>query len=131
MLLTQILIMMKHEALAATSGSVEMDACDRRKYSRFRAMSTIRFPNADLFGLQDVRTEDVSCRGFSFLSRTAGSPGAGFYCDLLIPEPGSGLLALLCRARVVSTASRAQGLYRVGCRIEDYSILPDTAVLPS
>jgi hypothetical protein len=89
----------------------------------------IRFPDAELFGFVDTTTEDVSCGGFSFLTRIPYTPAAGFYCNLMLPDRGTGKLALQCRARVISTASRRQGLYRVGCRIEDYFVLPDTATM--
>src|SRR6476620_9868186 len=84
---------------------------DRRKHPRFRAGSMIRFPDAELFGFVDTTTEDVSCGGFSFLTRIPYTPAAGFYCNLMLPDRGTGKLALQCRARVISTASRRQGLY--------------------
>jgi hypothetical protein len=125
--LNQIRNIMKQTAQEHVDESVATESGERRRHSRFRAASTIRFSSPDLFGLGDVRTEDVSCSGFSFLARNPHAPVARFYCGLVIPDNGTGKLALLCRARVVSTASQEQGLFRVGCRIEDYSILPDAA----
>jgi hypothetical protein len=104
---------------------------DRRRHPRFRAGSTIRFPSPDLFGFNDVATEDVSCSGFSFLARNAPDRPAGFYCNLSLPDRGTGGLTLQCRVRIVSSTPRTPGLYRVGCRIEDYFVLPDTASLTS
>jgi hypothetical protein len=129
--LNQICIAMKKTAQQHTNESFSEELGERRRHSRFRSASVIRFSNPDHFGLNSAHAQDVSCSGFSFLARSPQAPGAGFYCNLVILEIGAGRLALLCRARVVSAAPQEPGVYRVGCRIEDYSILPDTAVWSS
>jgi hypothetical protein len=117
------------QVIDTESACIGRESYERRRHPRFRAGSIVRFPNPDLFGFKDAVTEDVSCSGFSFLARSAPNTAIGFYCNLSLPDRGTGGLTLQCRVRVVATTPQNLNLYRVGCRIEDYFVLPDTASL--
>jgi hypothetical protein len=117
------------QVIDTESASIGRESYDRRRHPRFRAGSVVRFPSPDLFGFKDVITEDVSCSGFSFLAQSAPNAAVGFYCNLSLPDRGTGGLTLQCRVRVVASKLQTLNLYRVGCRIEDYFVLPDTASL--
>jgi len=98
---------------------------ERRRRYRARVHWTVQFGRRDAAELASTQTRDISSDGFYCRSNVPFSPGEVVECILHVPAhrpqaPG-GVLLVNCRVRVVRVdAPDNQGLYGVGCRIEDY-----------
>lgn len=72
-------------------------------------------------------TRDLSSDGFYCLARTSFVPGQALACTLGVPthHPNGAhrMVSVECRVRIVRVESTAEGLYGVGCRIEEYRLL--------
>jgi len=73
-------------------------------------------------------TRDLSSNGFYCNSPVPLVPGARMVCILKVPayhpERADAMLSLECRVRVVRVEpSEDEGLYGLGCEIEDYRLL--------
>ena len=77
----------------------------------------------------ESRTRNVSSEGFYCLCPELLVPGEELECVILIPAEDpkfrEDALGLQCRARVVRVEkSDREGLFGIGCRMEDYRAVP-------
>src|SRR5262245_30650707 len=74
-------------------------------------------------------TRDLSSDGFYCSSRVPFVPGERVACIIKVPvydsERADAVVSLKCRIRIVRVElSDDEGLYGLGCEIEDYRLLP-------
>ena len=103
-------------------------APERRRRIRVRVHWQLCFPLPDSSETVDTITQDLSSDGFYCQINSVFIPGEIRTCILNVPthHPNGGDLVrpVLCRVRIIRVESLGkQGLYGVGCRIEDYCFL--------
>ena len=117
-------------ALNSTGMSPERQShLERRKRDRTVVHWPVRFLGKGAAGALDNMTQNLSSQGFFFRSNAVFAPGEAGVCILEIPahDPKQldPVLYLECMVRIVRVdAAGEDGLSGVGCRIEDYRLLP-------
>ena len=105
---------------------------DRRRRVRMQVHWPLRFLRSDLLEAVETVTSDLSSEGFYCLANTPFVPGELRVCTLGVPTnyPRSGerMLTVECKVRIVRAQLRDDGLYGVGCHIEDYRFVD---IIPS
>jgi len=98
---------------------------ERRRRFRARVHWPVQFHWRDDSESLVTETQDLSSDGFYCLSRTVFAPGEIVDCTLQVPAhspqvPG-GTLLVRCRVRIVRVdGPDTEGLFGMGCHIEDY-----------
>ena len=98
---------------------------ERRKRGRIQVHWPIWFrdPTGTTEIVESV-TSDLSSDGFYFLTRTPFGSGEFRMCTLGVPtnQPWSieRVLLVECKIKIIRVHSHGEGLYGVGCRIQDY-----------
>lgn len=109
-----------------TSASFSARIRERRARARFRLTCPVRLSPVGLERFSEHWTEDVSCEGFSCVSRLNFAVGEILDCELTV-TPGhwtSGLedLVLRCQVEVMRTSRRGSDSgYAVACRVRNYT----------
>lgn len=113
---------MKAAGVPAVAGRVE-------RRTRFRTMLhwQVRFFQPSPLDTVETVTQNLSSGGFYCLAQTPLVPGEITTCSLKLPAHhpnGAEAVSLECKVRVIRVeAPDADGLYGIGCRIEDYHFL--------
>ena len=114
---------MNETGMSTLAGRVE-----RRMRFRTRLHWEVRFFHPGLLNILETVTQNLSSGGFYCLAETPLVPGELMTCSLKLPahHPSGGeqAVSLECKVRVIRVEARdADGLYGMGCRIEDYHFL--------
>jgi hypothetical protein len=100
---------------------------ERRRRIRVHVHWPVRFFLEGTEETVDTVTQDLSSDGFYCQASTVFVPGEIRACTLGVPthhRNGGGIRPVLCKVRVIRVeALGADGLYGVGCRIEDYHFI--------
>ena len=101
---------------------------ERRTRFRTTLHWEVRFFHSGPFNILETVTQNLSSGGFYCLAETPLVPGELMTCSLKLPahHPSGGeqAVSLECKVRVIRVEARdADGLYGIGCRIEDYHFL--------
>ena len=104
---------------------------DRRNRIRTQVRCPVRFLRADAMDVLETTTQNLSSDGFYCLIESQFVPGESMACTLMLPahQPHSTerMLLLECKVQIIRVeALNGDGLYGIGCRIEDYRFLPAT-----
>ncbi len=107
-----------------------VESLERRRRTRVSVHWPLRFFRSDA-PIETV-THDLSSDGFYFLTRDDFAPGEALSCMLGVPTHhpnGADRMAFVdCRIRIVRVEPAAEeGLYGIGCRIEEYRLIPGAA----
>jgi hypothetical protein len=106
------------------------EATDRRKRSRMQVHWRIRFLKRDTTVVVESVTCDLSSEGFYCLANTPFIPGEFTTCSLAVPtnypKNDDRVVSVECQVRIVRVQAMADGLYGIGCRIEDYRLIQST-----
>ncbi len=107
---------------------------DRRRRSRMRVRWALRFPKWDTAEAVEAVTHNLSSDGFGFLAKIPFVPGEFRVCMLAVPanhprtdEPA---MSVECKVRIVRSQAQQDGLYEIGCKIEDYRFTNSPDRLP-
>jgi len=97
---------------------------DRRRRSRIQVHWPLRFLNGDTTDIVETVTRDLSSDGFYCLAKMPFVPGEFKACTLGVPTShprgNERVLSVECTVRIIRVQVLDDGLYGVGCRIEDY-----------
>jgi len=109
----------------------ESIAPERRKRTRVQVHWQLCFYLPESTETVNAVTQDLSSDGFYCQANSVFIPGELRICTLHVPthDPNERdfVRPVLCRVRVIRVEALAeQGLYGVGCRIEDYSFVGDS-----
>ncbi len=100
---------------------------ERRRRTRMRVHWPLRLHKANANEIVETTTYDLSSDGFYCLAKTSFVPGEAVACTLGVPthHPNGAdrVVSVECRVRIVHVESRQEGLYGLGCRIEEYRLL--------
>ena len=101
---------------------------DRRRRVRMQVHWPLFFSRPGSPQAVETVTHNLSSDGFYCLANTTFVPGEVTECTLGVPtrhpRNGERVLAVHCKVRVIRVeALQENGMYGVGCRIEDYSFL--------
>jgi hypothetical protein len=100
---------------------------ERRTRGRIRVHWPIWFYQQGAQEAAQTVTSDLSSRGFHFLTSLPLVPGEFTKCTLGVPanDPWSidQVLLMECKIQIVRVQSHGDGLYGVGCRIQDYRVV--------
>jgi len=101
---------------------------DRRNRIRTQVHFPVRFLPAGTMDVLETTTQNLSSDGFYCLIKSPFVPGESLECTLSLPahQPHSTerMLLLECKVRIIRVeAPDGDGLYGIGCRIEDYCFL--------
>jgi hypothetical protein len=119
------------------SAAAEMDARtvaasvphDRRRRVRMQVHWPVFFLRPGIAEVLETVTHNLSSDGFYCLAKSPFTPSEVTECTLGIPthypRDPERMLSVHCRVRVIRVeALKENGMYGVGCRIEDYSFPP-------
>jgi hypothetical protein len=106
---------------------------DRRNRIRTQVHCPVRFLRAGTMDVLETTTLNLSSAGFYCLIKSPVVPGESMACTLSLPahQPHSTERRLLLECKVQITRVEApdgDGLYGIGCRIEDYRFLHTATV---
>ena len=109
---------------------------DRRDRIRTQVHCPVRFLRSGTMDVLETTTQNLSSAGFYCLIQNAFVPGESMACTLSLPahQPHSAdrMLLLECKVRIIRVeAPDGDGLYGLGCRIEDYRFLHTATVNPA
>lgn len=97
---------------------------ERRKRGRVQVHWPVYFLKQGVADVVETVTSDLSSDGFYFLAKAPFVSGEFRVCTLGVPtnHPWSAERVLLvqCKVQIIRVKSHGDGLYGVGCRIEDY-----------
>ena len=101
---------------------------DRRNRIRTQVHCPVRFLRPGPMDVLETTTQNLSSDGFYCLIKSPFVPGESMACTLSLPahQPHSTerMLLLECKVRIIRVeALDGDGLYGIGCHIEDYSFL--------
>ena len=101
---------------------------DRRNRIRTQVHCPVRFLPAGTMDVLETTTQNLSSDGFYCLIKIPFVLGESMACTLSLPahQPHSTerMLLLECKVRIIRVeAPDGDGLYGIGCRIEDYCFL--------
>src|SRR6266404_294639 len=116
------------EMNGATAFGKVAGQADRRNRIRTQVHCPVRFLRSGTLDPLDTTTQNLSSDGFYCLLKSPFVPGESVACTLSLPahQPHSTerMLSLECRVRIIRVeAPDGDGLYGIGCRIEDYCFL--------
>jgi hypothetical protein len=116
------------EFYKSTSGLQPME---RRRRNRMRVHWPLRLHKMNAPESVETVTHDLSSDGFYCLAKTSFAPGEALACTLGVPthHPNGAdrMVSVECRVRIVRVEATQEGLYGVGCRIEEYRLLHSAA----
>ena len=108
--------------------SMDCAVLERRKRERVDLRCSVQVFAAPERRAFEASTLNLSSDGVYWLSSVAFSPGERIQCSIFITTPGFRAaktpLCLHCRVRVVRVEEREAG-FGLGCRIEEFALLPD------
>ena len=100
---------------------------ERRKRIRMRVHWPLRLHKTNAPETVETETHDLSSDGFYCLAKTSFVPGEALVCTLGVPthRPNGSdhMVSVECRVRIIRVEATQEGLYGVGCRIEEYRLL--------
>jgi hypothetical protein len=100
------------------------EGADRRKRTRMQVHWPLRFINGDTTGIVNTVTYDLSSDGFYCVTRLPFVPGELKVCALDVPtshpKGDERIVSADCTVRIIRVEVLEDGLYGVGCRIENY-----------
>ena len=116
-------------------GDVAVQA-DRRNRIRTQVHCPVRFLRSGTMDPLETTTQNLSSEGFYCLNNSPFVPGESMACTLSLPahQPHSAeqMLLLECRVRIIWVEGPdGDGLYGIGCGIEDYRFLQIATVKPA
>ena len=116
------------ESYRSTSG---VQSVERRRRIRMQVHWPLRLHRTNAPEIVETLTQDLSSDGFYCLAKTSFVPGEALACILSVPthHPNGDdrMVSVECRVRIIRVASTQEGVYGVGCRIEEYRLLHSPA----
>ena len=109
---------------------------DRRDRIRTQVHCPVRFLRSGTTDPLETTTQNLSSEGFYCLHKSPFFPGESMACTLSLPahQPygAEQMLLLECRVRIIWVdGPDGDGLYGIGCGIEDYRFLQIATVKPA
>ena len=103
---------------------------ERRRRIRVQVHWPICFLRPGTTDFIETETQNLSSEGFYCLANTPFVPGEIRECTLGVPvhQPHNGdrVRPVLCRVRVIRVEALSEdGIYGIGCRIEDYRFISE------
>ncbi len=110
---------------------VAIQPSERRRRVRMRVHWPLHLHRRSTAETVETVTHDLSSDGFYCLAKTNFAPGETLVCTLGVPthHPNgtNRMVSVECRIRVVRVEAAQEGLFGVGCRIEEYRLLHSAA----
>jgi hypothetical protein len=119
------------DTLEFYKSTLGLQPMERRRRNRMRVHWPLRLHKTNAAESVETVTHDLSSDGFYCLARTSFVPGEALACTLGVPthHPNGAdrMVSVECRIRIVRVEATQEGLYGVGCRIEEYRLLHSAA----
>jgi PilZ domain len=109
---------------AMTGNAVPSGWSERRKRGRIQVHWPLSFSSPGLPDLIETVTSNLSSNGFYFLCKTPFRSGEFRTCTLGVPtnHPWSAdrVLWVQCKVKVIRIQPHTDGVFGIGCQIQDY-----------
>ena len=99
---------------------------EKRKQDRVELRCAVVLWNPHEGTVIQTETENISCRGFYFLSGSPCAPGDHLEATIQLPwrrRDERKFMSLQCRVEVVRVQQRQHDTFGIGCRFHSYTVL--------